>query len=245
VLDLTVAVLSPHLDDAVWSLGAAIHTWARSTTVNVITVLAGDPLSTERAGVWDAASGFPSEGEAARDRRAEDRAACAILGARAVWLSFSDQQYGARPPDDVVWEAVLPAVGDADTVLIPGFPLVHPDHRWLCGLALGRRSSGWRVGLFVEQPYGVSRGLPGRDDRWPPPVDGLQPPPRPEAVSADGRARKAKRRACAAYASQAAQLATANATSARGLARRIRSQERRRGGEMVAWLVPPVTGGQA
>ena len=235
---MTVAVLSPHLDDAVWSLGAAIQMWARTTQVSIVTVLAGDPASVEPAGPWDAATGFTTAGEAARCRRDEDRIACEILGARPVWLSFRDGQYEADAPNRTIWESVIRAVGDADTVLIPGFPLVHRDHRWLCELALERRPSRWQIGLFLEQPYGVSRGIPGGGDRWPPGVHAAGTTPHPEAVTADRSARKAKRRACRAYASQMAQLAAANSMSASSLLRRIRSQEKRRGGEMVAWLPP-------
>ena len=93
-LDGDVAVLSPHLDDAILSLGAAIS-GARGD-VRVVTVFAGDPDSTLAAGEWDSRAGFRTVGEAARARREEDALACADVGARPVWLPFVDDQY---PPD--------------------------------------------------------------------------------------------------------------------------------------------------
>src|SRR5918911_4349005 len=59
----TVAVLSPHLDDAVFSLGAFLHGEAgRGADLRVVTVLANDPAAEGQAGSWDAQSGFASAG---------------------------------------------------------------------------------------------------------------------------------------------------------------------------------------
>ena len=45
------------------------------------------------------------------------------------------------------------SVKDVDAVLLPGFPLIHRDHRWLAEhLVSGLRDSSL-VGLYVEQPY--------------------------------------------------------------------------------------------
>ncbi len=50
-----VVVVSPHSDDAVLSLGAAIAAWARrGAEVEVLTVFALDPGSHAPAGGWDA-----------------------------------------------------------------------------------------------------------------------------------------------------------------------------------------------
>jgi LmbE family N-acetylglucosaminyl deacetylase len=50
-----VAVVSPHLDDAALSLGAAIAALTRSgRTVRVVTPFAGDPSSDAPANGWEA-----------------------------------------------------------------------------------------------------------------------------------------------------------------------------------------------
>src|SRR5947208_5655387 len=87
----TVVVLSPHLDDAVFSLGAWLHHEARvGATLRILTVLANDPSVDRPAGSWDAECGFSSAAAAALARREEDRRACAIVGARPDWLPYGD-----------------------------------------------------------------------------------------------------------------------------------------------------------
>src|SRR3954463_13831402 len=89
-----IVVLSAHLDDAVFSLGAAIAATSRAgVDVVILTVLAGDPSSRVTAGAWDAEAGFATAGEAARARGLEDERACAEVAARPVWLPYSDVQY--------------------------------------------------------------------------------------------------------------------------------------------------------
>jgi LmbE family N-acetylglucosaminyl deacetylase len=224
-----VVILSPHLDDGVFSLGAAAATWSRSgARVRVLTVLAGEPGSQVPAGPWDAASGSATAGEATRRRRAEDLAACAELGVDPVWLDHGDVQYG-RGDDDAIWREVLDAVGPTATVLAPGFPLSHPDHRWLARLAVERRPAAWRLGFYVEQPYAVGRRRPRarvplpRDLRW-------------TVERAELRNRRAKQRAIETYTSQLPQLAAGRNGSWNDLRDAMRRMERRRGGEGVAWL---------
>jgi LmbE family N-acetylglucosaminyl deacetylase len=153
-----IAILSPHLDDAVYSLGAAIGESVRAGAhVSIITVFAGDPYSTRPASPWDRQSGFRLAGEAARARREEDRCACALLRASPVWLPFDDE-HGQPVEDDEVWSSIRDAVGQADAVLLPGFPLTHRDHLRLARIMLARRLAAPRIGLYVEQPYAAVRG---------------------------------------------------------------------------------------
>jgi LmbE family N-acetylglucosaminyl deacetylase len=148
-----VAVLSPHLDDGVYSLGAAISEGARlGAEISLVTVFAGDPESDRAASPWDYHLGFRSAREAARARREEDRHACALLGAVPVWLPFDDQ-HGRPAEDDDVWASIHQAVDQAETVLVPGFPLDHQDHLRLARLALARGFGTKRMELYVEQPY--------------------------------------------------------------------------------------------
>lgn len=147
-------MLSPHLDDAAFSLGATIAGLARATVqVSVVTVFAGDPRSQTPAGDWDRRSGFATAGEAARVRREEDLRACRIMGAKPVWLEFRDQQYPPADDLDAIWEAVSPLLDGTDAVLTPGFPLVQEDHARLTRLVLERARDRARIGLYLEQPY--------------------------------------------------------------------------------------------
>jgi LmbE family N-acetylglucosaminyl deacetylase len=149
-----LVVISPHLDDAVLSLGAAIASWARrGRAVTVLTVLACDPSSPARAGGWDRRGGFATEGEAARARREEDEGACALLGASPQWLPFGSLDYERHGPDDEIRAAVVTALAGAEAVLLPGSPLTHPDHVWLAMLLTADDLPCARIGLYVEQPY--------------------------------------------------------------------------------------------
>lgn len=149
-----VVVISPHLDDAVLSLGGTIAGAARrGAQVEVLTVFAGDPASDAPAGRWDAAAGFLTEGEAAAARRHEDRQACDILGAEPVWLPFGDKQYERRGGDDTIRGAIVERLSGAGIALIPGSPLVHSDHAFVAQLLLGRDLACGTIGLYREQPY--------------------------------------------------------------------------------------------
>jgi LmbE family N-acetylglucosaminyl deacetylase len=213
-LEGSVAVLSPHLDDGVFSLGAAIA--AASGKVSVVTVLAGDPQSELPAGDWDAQAGFRTAGEAARARRAEDELACTDVGAMPAWLPFSDHQYPRGAGDDEVWERIEDALGDARTVLIPGFPLMHEDHAWLEALVGACGLPGRRIGRYVEQPYAAAWTSGPGGGEW-------------GAVGATARHRLAKRRACRRYASQLPLLAGDTDLG------RVTRYEASRGGEYVLW----------
>ena len=155
-------MLSPHLDDAVLSLGAAIASASRSgADVLALTVFAyGD--DDRPAAPWDRDCGFASTAEARRTRRLEDAEGCAIVGAVPEWLPFYDVEYGDPAGDEAIWEQIAPRLEGADAVLIPGFPLAVPDHLRLARMVLGRKPGGLRVGLYAEQPYAswriMSRG---------------------------------------------------------------------------------------
>ena len=234
-----VAVLSPHLDDAIFSIGAGIAKASRSgATVSVITVFAGDPESRAAPGWWDEKAGFGSEGEAARARRVEDREACRLVGAVPVWLPFADATYERHVADSELWESVAEAVRDADSILVPGYPLAHVDHLRLARVVLGRRVASARVGLYVEQPYAKRRS---RRRPWVRPELseqlGLRAEPTWVRLQADARDRSAKRRAALSYRSQIPLFGRGQREAlGRLLILRVALYEGLRGGERVAWL---------
>jgi LmbE family N-acetylglucosaminyl deacetylase len=212
-LEGPVVAISVHLDDAVFSLGAALARAARrGAEVTVLTVLANDPNADTPAREWDAQAGFRTAREAGEARRAEDRRACALIGARPVWLPFGDMTYGRGAPDDEVVTAVRGHVDGAATVLIPGFPLTHPDHRWLAGLL--ERLPAPRIGRYMEQPYTLW-GSSADDREWRP-------------LAAGPRDRIAKLRACRAYRSQLRLLD-------RRIVYRAMRHEAIHGGELISW----------
>jgi LmbE family N-acetylglucosaminyl deacetylase len=220
-----VVVVSPHLDDAALSLGAAIASWGRQgAAVELLTVLAGDPDSDASSGGWDRRGGFATEAEATRGRRSEDARACAELGATPSWLSFGDGQYERHGTDTDVRAAVSDVVGDADMLLLPGWPLSHPDHEWLVRTVADASLGARRLGFYVEQPYAArAGGLPGTAP-W---LEvGLGARLEFATVRVGLRDRRAKRRALQAYASQLPLLAL----NRRALLRLVLQPER------IAWV---------
>jgi LmbE family N-acetylglucosaminyl deacetylase len=149
-----IVVVSPHLDDGVLSLGAAMAMWARGgARVEQLTVFACDPESDAETGGWDGRAGFRTEAEAARGRRAEDARACTVLGVVPRWLPFGSVDFDRHGDESDVCEAVRSVVQDADAVLLPGYPLTHPDHEWLVRTLTSTELGVGRLGLYAEQPY--------------------------------------------------------------------------------------------
>jgi LmbE family N-acetylglucosaminyl deacetylase len=162
-----IVVVSPHSDDGVLSVGAAMARWARAgIRVELLTVFGLDPGSTTQTRGWDRRAGFSTEGEAARARREEDRRACALLGATPRWLPFGSVDYDRHGDDDDVRRAVADAVGDPDLVLLPGFPLSHPDHEWLVRRLVPDFESDTTLALYAEQPYTRRAGAAPEVPDW-------------------------------------------------------------------------------
>jgi LmbE family N-acetylglucosaminyl deacetylase len=187
-----VVVVSPHLDDGVFSLGATIAQAARAgTRVEVLTVFGCDAESQAPANGWDTRGGFATEGEAATARREEDREACQRVGAEPQWLPFRGGGYTPDKDRDAIFAAVAEKISGADAVLVPGFPLRNDDHAWLAGLLDERPPPSARLGRYVEQPYAymVRKEQPLADTDW----------EKPRVALSD---RLSKRRAVLAYKSQ-------------------------------------------
>ncbi|MGW7412179.1 PIG-L deacetylase family protein [Streptomyces sp. NPDC054863] len=84
-------VISPHFDDAVFSLAGLLATLPGPTAV--VTVHGGAPAADAPVSWWDGVCGFSTAHEAHRARVAEDAAACARLGVEQVVLDHPDGPY--------------------------------------------------------------------------------------------------------------------------------------------------------
>lgn len=122
----SILVISPHLDDAVFSCGAWI---AHHPGAVIATIFAGVPPGFGYLTAWDARSGFRNAEEAIAGRRAEDREAAAVLAAIPRWLEFFDSQYESPPSGDELVATLedLLRGEQPDMVLIPA-GLFHSDH---------------------------------------------------------------------------------------------------------------------
>lgn len=145
-------VVSPHLDDGVFSCGAFLAAHPASVVVTVFAGRPGPGPLTE----WDRSSGFDDGDDVVGRRREEDAAALARLGARPRWLDFLDAQYGAAPPVEAVADGLEKALVDEqpDAVLVP-LGLFHDDHRTThaAALAVARRRPEWRWFAYEDALY--------------------------------------------------------------------------------------------
>ncbi|MGH8889439.1 MAG: PIG-L deacetylase family protein [Acidothermaceae bacterium] len=122
-----VLAVSPHLDDAVLSVGAFLAEHPGSV---VMTVFAGIPSQYDELTEWDADSGFKPGDDVVALRREEDRRATAHLGARSQWLDFVDDQYvETRPSAEEIAAAIRTELKslDIDTLAMP-LGCGHDDH---------------------------------------------------------------------------------------------------------------------
>ena len=208
----SVVVVSPHFDDAVLGVGQLLAAHPGST---VVTVMGGQRLSGSYDEVtwWDGLGGFTAGDDVVAARRAEDKAALDVLGARQCWLDFPDHQYDAggpgraRPATEAVATAIEAALDEiAPTAVVVPMGLANPDHvltHDACRVVIDRRPDGWPWFGYAEAGYehipGILAWRIGRLMR-----SGLWPTPAP--VVADTGV-EAKRAALACYVTQLGPLA--------------------------------------
>ena len=195
--------MSPHLDDAAFSVGgtlaALVDAGHEVTVVTCFTRSVQDPTGFALACQTD--KGLGPQVDYLAVRRAEDRAAMAVLGAVPVHLDLPEAPHRAYEsaaelfagvhPDDGVWRALTELLGglDADLWLAPQGLGGHVDHlQVLRAVArLDRPVLWWRDSPYVLR---VPDAVPGADL-----PGGLAPVELPQ-----DRARRAD--ACAWYATQ-------------------------------------------
>jgi LmbE family N-acetylglucosaminyl deacetylase len=194
-----IAVLSPHLDDAALSCGALL---AAAPGALTITVFAGAPDDRAMQTEWDSACGFSNAGEAIAQRRAEDQAALAKLGAVAVWLDFCDSQYRqpAQPAQAAGMLAELLREQRVDSVLLPA-GLFHADHLFTheAALAVRREQPQLRWLMYEDVPY---RRIDGLLQQRLALLQQIGVSATPLAINTNAMHADAKRAALACYASQ-------------------------------------------
>ncbi|WP_232065886.1 PIG-L family deacetylase [Mycobacterium heidelbergense] len=122
-----VLVVSPHLDDAVYSAGQFL---AGRPGAVVVTIFAGTPNPPQKKS-WDVSKcGFADSQQAMLARKAEDGSALAVLNATPVHLDFLDNQYGRGGVDlRALANAILEQAKRHRPEFVVGpLGLRHPDH---------------------------------------------------------------------------------------------------------------------
>jgi len=168
MLPAVIAILSPHLDDAVLSCW---HVLAGPDRVVVVNVFAGIPPAGAPGGWWDRLSGDVDGPSVMEARRAEDRAALGLAGREPVNLDFLDRQY--RPDDEpppALADALRERLPAGVVVLAPGAVIPtpdrrvkepaepHPDHLAVREAALALRADAFEVELYADLPHASAGG---------------------------------------------------------------------------------------
>lgn len=180
---MPAVILSPHLDDAVFSLW---HVLDSPEDVTVVTVYAGIP---EPGFVTplDFDHGATDSAEWMRRRRQEDANSLEIAQRKPVHLDLLDAQYilyldpaarstlhnrtggfiaSIRDHLDLparsaeVAAAVRPLIPTGEVVYAPAGIGAHPDHRAVALVAAALRDAGHPVRFWADHPYFLRRGLP-------------------------------------------------------------------------------------
>ena len=212
---MTLLAISPHLDDAAFSAGGTLARCAAAghdvvvATVFTRSVLAPTPFALQ----CQTNKGVPPEADYMAMRRGEDAAACAALGAEAVWLDLPEAPHrgygspgalfaGVHAGDVRAWRDVLDRLGALAAARAPGLVLScqglggHADHlHTVRAVAALADASGVPVAWWRDAPYAIRQPSAPPAPALP---DGLDE----AAVPLDGAALDAKLRACAAYATQ-------------------------------------------
>lgn len=159
-------ILSPHYDDAVFSLAATIRGWVvQGDSVTVVTVFAGVP-SQPLVQDWDLKCGFRDSSEAMAARWAENQAAAKLLGFTAVDLDLLEEQYRSGEMLKPVLTQYLDSLPEAHVYcpLAVSGACVHADHV-LTRLAFASwlERTRWRNAfLYEDQPYCLRNGIDGK-----------------------------------------------------------------------------------
>jgi LmbE family N-acetylglucosaminyl deacetylase len=207
----SIAILSPHLDDAVFSCW---HVLASSHSVVVINVFTAVPPASTETPPWDRITGADDPAERMQQRLAEDEAALARVGCRAENLDFLESQYR----DDVVpqvFDAIGARLPNDARMLAPAGIGGHSDHELVRDAALALAEEGRDVTLYADLPYATEFG-------WPAWMMGAAPDPfrnvdafwarfvpegyEPRPVELDEELRRTKVAAMRAYRTQFAAL---------------------------------------
>ena len=163
-----VVAISPHLDDAAFSVGGLLAARVRAgDRVTVVTCFTGNvahPSGFALACQLD--KGLPADIDYMALRRAEDLAACAVIGAEAVHLPLLEaphrgyasapELFAARRDDDVMLAPLTAQLAETIAALRPGLllgPLAVGDHvdHWLVRDALV--AIGEPMLLWEDWPY--------------------------------------------------------------------------------------------
>lgn len=158
--------LAPHLDDAALSCGGQIASLARAgRRVLIVTVMAGDPPSAiENDYIRSLHARWELERNATAQRRAEDIAACALLGATHLHWPIADCIYRLHPEtgaplylsDADIFGDVHPAEQPLVTEIAARLAMLPPHGQCFAPLTVGHHVDHLLVATAAQQAFGAA-----------------------------------------------------------------------------------------
>lgn len=171
---MSILILSPHYDDAVYSCGGMIYEFVqKGEAVVILTVMAGfpdyplpdSPIVRELNKRWELGDENP-----VLERRKEDETAARILGTKTHFRDIPDCIYRTHegkalyPTEDSLWGEVHPndpapailAKLDLDESRLIYAPLGagrHVDHQIVRAWGLQLESAGYELRFYQDYPY--------------------------------------------------------------------------------------------
>jgi LmbE family N-acetylglucosaminyl deacetylase len=212
-----VVILSPHLDDAVFSCW---HLLESPRAVDVLNVFAEPPPPGTHLPRWDRITGARDPVTRVLKRIEEDRAALALAGREPTNLPFVEAQYRKEPPTlDEVLPAIREHVSESAEVFAPAGIGNHSAHLLIREAALELAGDGVTVSFYADIPYATEFGWPAWvsggdpapfldvDAAWSEALDPiLQADYEPRVVTLDEEAQRRKVEAMETYRTQFAAL---------------------------------------
>ncbi len=152
-----IAILSPHLDDAVLSCWSLL---TGEEDVFVLNVFTGAPAAGSGVRWWDRMTGAADSAVRMGERLEEDRAALALAGREALGLGLLEAQYRDRNETPDLFGSISSALPPGCTVFAPAAMGEHDDHALVRDVALALFRSGVAVTLYADLPHAIVRGWP-------------------------------------------------------------------------------------
>lgn len=151
--DVMKELISPHLDDVVYSCWHQLDERAHVTTV-----FTGFP-SDEKPSDWDVSTGFINSREAFEARKEENRVAIEPTSATTTNLDLLDVMYRSEQIDLAkVTKTLLAHVSLKNTLYFPlgfSFNFWHPDHVLIREVGKSLLSQGADIRFYADLPYSV------------------------------------------------------------------------------------------
>lgn len=151
-------VLSPHLDDAVFSCWSKVLQEKSA----VVTVFGGVPPAGMKR-LWDFLCGQADSAKMSMLRHEENARVLSEIGAKNITLGYLDHQYAQSLPDRDAVVSELLNMCDAEVYFVPMAAAKHyrhPDHVFVRELGLELQRRGKKVIFYADRPYMVVPHIP-------------------------------------------------------------------------------------